>query len=84
MILIQNTFQQFIRINQQFLTHNLLEKTNFAAGAGFIKDDRIRQVLLAIDRADFCPEFASAYIDRPQPIGFEATIRCDKPSIREN
>eukprot|EP00933_Yihiella_yeosuensis_P047293 TRINITY_DN4303_c1_g1_i1.p1 TRINITY_DN4303_c1_g1~~TRINITY_DN4303_c1_g1_i1.p1 ORF type:complete len:222 (-),score=19.04 TRINITY_DN4303_c1_g1_i1:176-841(-) len=47
------------------LVHNLRK-------AGVITSDRIEQALLAVDRGNYAPR--SAYVDAPQPIGYEATI----------
>ncbi|KAI9773323.1 MAG: hypothetical protein M1840_007538 [Geoglossum simile] len=39
---------------------------------GLIKSERVKEAMLAVDRADYCPR--SAYDDSPQLIGFSATI----------
>jgi hypothetical protein len=39
---------------------------------GVIKHDCVVNIMLAVDRSDFCP--TNAYIDRPQKIGYGATI----------
>ncbi|VDK55524.1 unnamed protein product [Gongylonema pulchrum] len=45
---------------------------NYLKRAGNLSDDRVRDVMLAVDRADFSVQ--NPYEDCPQPIGFNATI----------
>lgn len=42
------------------------------AGTGHITDKRVEEVMLSVDRADFCSE--NSYQDFPQQIGYNATI----------
>ncbi|CAF0789995.1 unnamed protein product [Adineta steineri] len=41
---------------------------------GLIKDQRIKEAMLSIDRADFTDQKSDAYEDRPQSIGYAVTI----------
>jgi protein-L-isoaspartate(D-aspartate) O-methyltransferase len=41
---------------------------------GLIKDQRIKQAMLSVDRADFTDQKSDAYDDRPQSIGYAVTI----------
>ncbi|CAF0801967.1 unnamed protein product [Adineta ricciae] len=41
---------------------------------GLIKDQRIKQAMLEVDRADFTQQKNDAYEDRPQSIGYAASI----------
>jgi protein-L-isoaspartate(D-aspartate) O-methyltransferase len=41
---------------------------------GVIRDDRVADVMKAVDRADFCPR--EPYVDSPESIGYNVTIRC--------
>ncbi|KAK6108637.1 Protein-L-isoaspartate(D-aspartate) O-methyltransferase [Brugia pahangi] len=45
---------------------------DFLKKVGHIKSDRVEQVMLSVDRADFCPQ--NSYQDCPQQIGYSATI----------
>lgn len=45
---------------------------DFLKKVGHIKNDRVEQVMLSVDRADFCPQ--NSYQDCPQQIGYSATI----------
>lgn len=39
---------------------------------GVISSKRVEDVMLAVDRADYCPR--NPYVDAPQTIGYQATI----------
>ncbi|KAI9777706.1 MAG: hypothetical protein M1839_008625 [Geoglossum umbratile] len=45
---------------------------NNLANNGLIRSERVKEAMLAVDRADYCPR--SAYGDSPQGIGHDATI----------
>jgi protein-L-isoaspartate(D-aspartate) O-methyltransferase len=49
------------------LIHNLFRE-------GLISSPRVRDAMLAVDRAHYCPRRTTAYVDAPQPIGYSATI----------
>src|SRR5438045_2764912 len=49
------------------LIHNLFRE-------GLISSTRVRDAMLAVDRAHYCRQRSSAYADSPQPIGYGATI----------
>lgn len=42
------------------------------AGYGIIQSDAVRDVMLQVDRGDYC--CGDAYVDMPQPLGYNATI----------
>lgn len=43
-----------------------------SAGNGIIKNERVAQAMLSVDRANFCKQ--NPYTDSPQGIGYAVTI----------